>query len=275
MPIPLRVLIIEDSVDDTFFVVRELQRGGFQVDFERVETPLAMREALESGSWDLIISDYLMPQFDGSRALSLYKQMGLDIPFFVVSGAMGEELAVEIVKSGAHDYLKKENLSRLVDSVKRELEAARQRRTRKQTEAATSYLASLVQSCDAAIVGKTLDGTVLSWNIGAERMYGYKAVEVIGHSIAVLIPAEREHELQQILGKIRRGEHIQDLETVRLRKDGSRLEVSLTVSPVKDAERRVIGASTVAHDITRRKQQALEHIARIEQLTAALSGSAK
>src|SRR5512142_1844444 len=95
---PLRVLIIEDSVDDTFFIVRELQRGGFQVDFERVETALAMREALESGSWDLIISDYLMPQFDGLSALNLYKQMAIDIPFIVVSGAMGEELAVQIVK---------------------------------------------------------------------------------------------------------------------------------------------------------------------------------
>src|SRR5512141_1152614 len=156
---PLQVLVIEDSVDDSFFIVRELQRGGFQVQFDRVETASDMREALESGSWDLIISDYMMPQFDGASALALYKQSGLDIPFIVVSGAMGEDLAVEMIKAGAHDYVKKDNLARLVTSARRELGAARQRRVRQQTEDATAYLASLVQSCDAAIIGKTLDGT--------------------------------------------------------------------------------------------------------------------
>lgn len=268
---PLRVLIIEDSVDDTFFIVRELQRGGFQVDFERVETAMAMREAMESSPWDLVISDYLMPQFDGASALALYKQLAIDIPFIVVSGAMGEELAVEMVKGGAHDYVKKENLARLVESVKRELEAARRRRARAQTETASSYLASLVQSCEAAIIGKTLEGTVLSWNNGAEKIYGYSPLEMIGRSIGTIVPAERQKELEMILTEVSRGGHIEDLETVRVRKDGSRVEVALTVSPVKDAEGKVIGASTVALDITRQNEEKKQHLALIEELTSALS----
>ena len=95
---PLRVLVVEDSVDDTFFIVRELQKGGFHVDFERVETAAAMQEALRGGQWDLVISDYSMPQFDGEAALALYLQSGSDAPFIMVSGAVGEERAVELLK---------------------------------------------------------------------------------------------------------------------------------------------------------------------------------
>lgn len=262
---PLQVLVIEDSVDDTFFIVRELQRGGFQVQFERVETASDMREALESGTWDLIVSDYMMPQFDGASALALYKQSGLDIPFIVVSGAMGEDLAVEMIKTGAHDYVKKDNLARLVTSARRELEAAQQRRVRQQTEDATAYLASLVQSCDAAIIGKTLDGTILSWNLGAERIYGYSAMEIIGNSMNSLVPPERKAEENEIMREIRNGGHIEDLVTVRRHKDGTLVDVALTISPVKDRQGRVIGASTVAQDIKRRKQDR-DHTAKAEQL---------
>ena len=102
---PLRVLIVEDSQDDTWLIVRNLQRAGFRPDFERVETMAAMREALETQSWDLIISDYSMPQFAGPAALALYRQKGLDIPFISVSGVIGEETAVEMMKAGAHDFV--------------------------------------------------------------------------------------------------------------------------------------------------------------------------
>ncbi len=242
----LRVLIIEDSVEDTFFVVRELQRGGYNVAFERVETHNAMQSALQSNEWDLIICDYSMPQFSGPGALALYRQSGQDIPFIMVSGAMGEELAVEMVKAGAHDYVMKDNLSRLVPAVKRELEAAQERRLRRQAEGARAYMALLVQSCDDAIVGTTLDGTIVTWNAGAERLFGYAAVEVIDRPISVLLPAERRDELQQTLGAIQRGEYVQAFRTVRMRKDGSQVEVVLTLSPIRDGEGRLIGASTVA-----------------------------
>src|SRR6185369_14053377 len=109
-------LVVEDSVDDTFFIVRELQRGGFHVDFERVETAAAMQQAMESASWDLIVSDYNMPQFDGATALRMYLQSGSDAPFIMVSGALGEERVVEMLKAGAHDCILKQNLGRLASS---------------------------------------------------------------------------------------------------------------------------------------------------------------
>jgi len=255
---PLRVLVVEDSVNDTFFIVRELQRGGFHVDFERVETASAMQETLAKGSWDLIISDYRMPQFDGEAALALYLQSGSEAPFIMVSGAIGEERAVEMLKRGAHDYVMKDNLSRLVPATRRELESARQKRMRRQTEEATAYLASIVQSSDDAIVGKNLEGTILSWNRGAEKLYGYSAVEMIGRPVSVLFPPELKQEGTYILNEIKRGGHIEGLQTLRLRKDGTPVEVSVTVSPIRDSGGTIIGASTFAREILRgdRKRRA-------------------
>jgi two-component system, cell cycle sensor histidine kinase and response regulator CckA len=267
----LRVLIVEDSVDDTFFIVRELQRGGFEVEFERVETAASMQAALAVNTWDLIVSDYRLPQFSGSAALAVFQRTGLDIPFIVVSGALSEEAAVEMLKSGAHDYVMKDRLMRLTPSVTRELRAAEERHTRRQMESSAAFLASLVQSCDDAITGKTLDGTVVSWNKGAEQLYGYTAKEMIGRSISVLIPRYRPQELPEILEKIARGDHVQGLETVRVRKDGQPIEVSLTISPIKDPGGRIVGASTVARDITLRKQEENERLSLIQDLTAALA----
>jgi PAS domain S-box-containing protein len=267
----LRVLIVEDSVNDTFFIVRELQRGGCQVEFERVETPLTMQSALKVGNWDLIISDYLMPHFGGAAALALYKQSGSDVPFIVVSGALGDEIAVEMLKSGAHNFVSKDNLPRLVPVVIQEMRAAQDRRIRRETETTAAYLASLIESCDDAIIGKSLDGTVVSWNNGAERLYGYAASEMIGRPLALLVPSYRPQELPEILEKVKRGERVESLETVRLRKDGTPVEVSLTVSPVKDAVGRIIGASAISRDITRRKQEETEKIELIQDLTSALA----
>ena len=112
---------------------------------------------------------------------------------------------------------------------------------------------------------------MVSWNPGAERLYGYSADEMIGRSISVLIPSYRPEELPEIYDTIKRGEGVDGLETVRIRKDGTAVDVSLTISPIKDAGGRVIGASTVAHDITRRKQEENERLGLIKDLTAALT----
>ena len=111
-----------------------------------------------------------------------------------------------------------------------------------------------MESCDDAIISKNLDGTILSWNYGAERLFGYSAEEAIGKSITILIPVDRLDEEPAIIERLRRGERIHHYETVRQRKDSSLVEVSLAVSPVKNAEGVVIGASKVARDITERKR---------------------
>ena len=131
---PLRVLVVEDSEDDALLLVRELQRNDYEVECERVETGEAMDAALENQAWDIIIADYSMPHFSGLEALKLLQQSALDLPFIIVSGAIGEDVAVEAMKAGAHDYLIKGNLIRLGPAVERELREAEVRRKRKQAE---------------------------------------------------------------------------------------------------------------------------------------------
>jgi PAS domain S-box-containing protein len=125
---------------------------------------------------------------------------------------------------------------------------------RKRDEAVLAYLASIVESSDDAIVSKTLDGLITSWNGGAQRLYGYSAAEAIGKPAAVLIPPDRPNELQRVLDRLKRGEHVEPYETVRVRKNGSLVQVSLTVSPLLDAHGAIIGASAIGRDVTEEKR---------------------
>jgi FixJ family two-component response regulator len=131
MKTPLRVLAVEDSEDDTILLVSEITRGGYQPEYERVETPDDMRNALSSKEWDVVISDYVMPQFSGLEALEVLKESGFDMPFIIVSGKIGEDIAVDAMKAGAHDYIIKGNLARLVPAIRRELSDAETRRQRR------------------------------------------------------------------------------------------------------------------------------------------------
>jgi signal transduction histidine kinase len=133
---PLKVLHIEDSLEDALLVSRELRRGGRQVQILRVETAEEMSAALKDSVWDVIISDHSLPTFDAPSAFALLRKMGLDLPFIIVSGTVGEEVAVEAMRTGVHDYLMKGNLRRLVAAVDREIRdaalRAEQQRTRQQ-----------------------------------------------------------------------------------------------------------------------------------------------
>ena len=119
---------------------------------------------------------------------------------------------------------------------------------------ASVQLAAIVESSSDAIVGKDLQGNVTSWNAGAERMFGYAAGEMLGRSITRIIPMDRQSDEEKILGRIRSGESVEHFETQRLRKDGKLIDVSVSVSPIRDAEGQVVGASKVARDITERKR---------------------
>jgi two-component system, chemotaxis family, CheB/CheR fusion protein len=125
---------------------------------------------------------------------------------------------------------------------------------RKRAEEIQQRFAAIIESSDDAILSKNLDGIIASWNPGAERLFGYKAEEIVGKSVTLLIPAERHNEEPEIIARVRRGEKVDHYETVRLRKDGSLVDISLSVSPVKDSQGNVIGASKIARDITERKQ---------------------
>ncbi len=140
---------------------------------------------------------------------------------------------------------------------------------RKQAERTTSLLAAIVDSSDDAIISKKLDGTITSWNQSAEQLFGYKAEEAVGQHITLIVPSERRSEEEDILRRLARGERVDHFETERKRKDGATVDVSLTISPIRDASGRIIGASNVARDITERKQaeRALSEQARLLDLS--------
>lgn len=130
----LRILFIEDSENDTLLLLRELQKGGYEVEWERVQTAPDIEAALTHQSWDLIVCDYSMPSMSAPQALMILQNSGLDIPFIIISGTIGEEVAVSALKSGANDFLVKGKLARLIPAIEREMKEARNRRERKQAE---------------------------------------------------------------------------------------------------------------------------------------------
>jgi putative two-component system response regulator len=136
MAVPLRVLIVEDSADDAELLARELRRGGYALEFERVDSGPAMAEALARQTWDLVASDHSMLQFDSNAALNVLKSSGADTPFIIISGTIGEERAVQAMKAGASDYLVKGHLGRLIPVVQRELADVESRRARRTAELA-------------------------------------------------------------------------------------------------------------------------------------------
>jgi PAS domain S-box-containing protein len=145
----------------------------------------------------------------------------------------------------------RDSTGRIIGAVNMLLDISERRRA----EEALLHLAAIVESSDDAIVSKNLDGTITSWNIGAERIFGFLAEEAIGRSISILIPPDRRKEEETILDRIRRGQRIDHYETVRQRKHGGLIDVSLTVSPIKNDQGRIIGASKIARDITERKRR--------------------
>src|SRR5919106_1043899 len=221
---PLRLLLIEDSENDAQMILRELDRGGYEVTFQRVDTAEQMAAALRAGPWDIAISDFSMPLFSGIGALRVFRESGLDMPFIVVSGTISEDSAVEALKAGAHDFIVKGRFARLIPAIERELREVRFREERRSGLRAQALLAAIVSSSTEAILSTTLDGVVTSWNRGAEKLYGYSAEEVIGKSAAFLAPQQ------------------------------SQVDVSITVSPVTGDRGEVVAIAEIARDITQRKR---------------------
>jgi diguanylate cyclase (GGDEF)-like protein len=141
MPKLLRTLIVEDSENDAELLLRDLRRAGYEIIHERVESAEALRAALKRQDWDLVLSDYALPNFNGLAALKLVQEQGGDIPFIIVSGSIGEDIAVEAMRTGAHDYIMKGNPARLIPAIERELKEAVLRRERRQAQQHAHYLA--------------------------------------------------------------------------------------------------------------------------------------
>ena len=257
MNTPLRVLIVEDSESDAGLIVRRLQQAGYDLVHERVETAGEMRTALTKPDWDIVLADYKMPRFSAPAALEILKASGRDLPFIIVSGTIGEEKAVAMMKAGAHDYVMKHNLARLVPAVQRELKEAEGRREhRRAEEALLASEATLSSILRAAPIGIGLvTHRVFGWtNDHLSRMTGYSSGELQGQSARMLYESEAEFER---VGQVKyagiRREGTGSMVTFWRRKDGKLIEVFLSSTPIDPLDLDA-GVVFTAVDITDRQE---------------------
>jgi diguanylate cyclase (GGDEF)-like protein/PAS domain S-box-containing protein len=283
--IPLAALIVEDSESDTQLIVRLLKNAGYDVIFERVATAEQMRSALEKRIWDIVISDYSLPQFDGRAALELLKEKQPDIPFLIVSGAIGEEIAVAMMKAGAHDYLIKNNLAHLAQAVARELEQAQSQRERKQAEIALkeseSFNQALLKNSPIGISVRGRTGQLLSANDAWKKIWALSESELqedLTRDRPTLTFEERYDFLASHWDDVRRvyeqGGHLYlpELKTVNPR-PGAAEWISKYYYAILDAQGQVVRVVVLTEDITERKL-AHEVIQESEErLAAVMEGS--
>jgi PAS domain S-box-containing protein len=272
MSTSLRVLVVEDSEDDALLVIRELERGGYDTEFERVETAEAMTTALAKQAWDVILADYNMPHFSALEALTLLQNSGLDLPFIIVSGSVGEETAVATMTAGAHDYLMKGNLTRLAPAIERELREAESRRRRRQGEEALrdseEKLQRMFESVADGITVSDLNGVIIDANERASQVLGTDSKEeLLGKSQFEFIPQHYHREARARMQQgLERGVLIR-MEHPIVRADGSELPGEISASVLKDASGSPTGFITIIRDITERKQaEELKAVVRAAEL---------
>ena len=264
MRIPLRLLMVEDSADDAALILRELRKGGLVVEARRVESPGAMAEALREGEWDLVISDYHLPEFEALAPLRMFLSHGLDIPFVMVSGVIGEEAAVAAVKAGAHDYVLKGNPARLCLVIERELHDAETRRERKRDKTALkASQARLEKALEMAQMGSwewDISTNQKSWSQQPYQVLGLedlRAPKTYDDYIELIHPEDRPRVLGTIEETLAEGQAMQ-LDYRIVLPSGEIQFIHELAEVVRDEDGRPRRLWGIAQNVTRRRRMETE-----------------
>lgn len=255
----LRLLLIEDSDWDAELLLTYLKKGGYELEFKRIQTVAELRENLHKTDWDVILADYNLPQFSALAALEVVQKSGLDIPFIIVSGAIGEDTASAAMKAGAHDYLMKNNLARLVPAVERELREAENRAGRRRTNEALREselrYRLLWETATDAIILIDPESRIHFANPAVQEIFGYRPDELIGQSLAILQPESLRKAHRAGLSRYLRTSvkrlNWRATETTAVRKDGTEIPVEVAFSDMElQGKRWFVG---FIRDVTDRK----------------------
>jgi len=261
------ILAVDDEKSGLYFRKLILEHAGYSV-LSATDIEEAMR-LFRSHPIDLVITDHLLGRQTGSEMSAEMKRLKPNVPIVLLSGTTSKP-----DETGSADAFlsKTEGPEELLGVVSNLLHSSSRwkgpENAKPESIPLPALLAAIVEDSDDAIFSKTIEGTILTWNKAAEEMYGYRPEEIIGQNIEILLPPNRPNEVNEILARLRRGERLKHFETTRKRKDGRFLNVSLTISPVRDPNGNVIAASTIARDITQVKQ-AEEALRDSEQLAVA------
>jgi PAS domain S-box-containing protein len=251
LPQSLKVLIVEDSQEDAELLVQELRNAGFEPDWQRVDTEVDYLDRLQQGI-NLVLSDYQMPQFSGLRALQLLKQGGLDVPFILISGVAGEDAAVSAMKQGATDYLVRNRLTNLGQSISQALEATRLRSERRRFEQRLLLQSTAMETAANAIVITDVAGNILWVNPAFTAQSGYTVADVVGHSPRLLKSGKHDLEFyRELWTSVLAGKTWRGVFTNR-RKDGTLYIAEQTITPVLSKEGVVTHFVTIMDDVSER-----------------------
>jgi PAS domain S-box-containing protein len=280
---PLHVLIVDDSEDDALLLVHELRRGNFAPTIERVDTAAALSAALDQHSWDVVLADYALPTFSAPLALALLQDRGIDLPFIIVSGTIEEEAAVAALKAGAHDFIVKHRLARLIPAIERELRKASERRTRLQAERALHESESRFQR-----LADNAPDIIYRYRLVPAPGFEYVSPAVT--AITGYTPAEHYAD-PNLWNRIVQLDDRQRLETILqsptkrdaplimrwVRKDGTIIWTDHRLVPIHDATGTVVAVEGIARDITAHKQaeaqiqRQMEHLISLRMIDRMIS----
>ncbi len=265
MTAPLRILLVEDNDDDAQLLLVRLRRAGYTPDYIRVDNADELKKALQDHDWQIVVSDYAMPGFSGLEALHILRERDRDTPFILVSGTVGEEIAVEAMRSGANDYIMKDNLTRLVPAIDRELRDVRERSDRRRAEEALyqerERALVTLHSIGDGVITTDADGRVDYMNPVAERVTGWSGTEAQGHPLTEVLPLTNETSripIESPASVSLRTKQVVSLseQCLLVNRNGQEFHIEDSAAPIFDRENRVIGVVLVFHDVTRERRMA-------------------
>ena len=257
MAAPLRVLIVEDSRDETELILNVLRLGNIEAVHRQVGTSEEMTVALAEQEWDIVISNYSLPRFSAPEAIEVLKESGLDLPFIIVSGTIKVDDAVSLMKAGAHDFVHKSDLVRLVPAIQRELRDADIRHEQAKSAIIVHKLSQVVEQNPASVTITDIEGKIEYTNASFERITGYSFNEIFRTTPRILKPGllceENHRQLWQTIssGREWRGEY-QDIN-----KDGENYWVEALITPVTEADGTITNFVIIQQDITERKNSVM------------------